>query len=58
MYGRVVNKHARHNLCFDVKGHEPDYEKKMGTFISYDDVPLTKLLKEELKNYLAVKEKI
>jgi hypothetical protein len=57
MYGRVVNKHARHNLCFDVKGHEPDYEKKMGTVISYDDVPLTKLLKERVEKLLGSKGK-
>lgn len=25
MYGRVVNKHARHNLCFADAGQEPTY---------------------------------
>lgn len=57
MYGRVVNKHARGNLCFDSKGHEPDYEKKMGTVIAYDDVPLTKLLRERVEILLEDKGK-
>lgn len=57
MYGRVVNKHARHNLCFDNKGHEPNYEKKMGTVIAYDDVPITKLLKERIEKLLGDKGK-
>ena len=48
MYGRVVNKHARGNLCFDDVGHEPDYENKKGTVVSYEDVPMTKLLKERV----------
>ena len=48
MYGRVVNKHARGNLCFDDVGHEPDYENKKGTVVSYKDVPMTKLLKERV----------
>lgn len=48
MYGRVVNKHARGNLCFDDVGHEPDYENKKGTVICYDNVPITKLLRERV----------
>ncbi len=32
MYGRVVNKHARHNLCFaDGMSQEPDYEAGKGS---------------------------
>ena len=57
MYGRVVNKHARGNLCFDDVGHEPDYEKKMGTVIAYDSVPLTKLLREKVAELLGDKGK-
>jgi len=40
MYGRVVNKKARYNLCFDFQGQEPNYEQKQGRIISFDDVPL------------------
>jgi hypothetical protein len=48
MYGRVVNKHARHNLCFNDESQEPDYESKKGRIIAYDDVPMLKNLKEKL----------
>lgn len=39
MYGRVVNKHARHNLCFSDEGHGPDYENGMGTVVPFREVP-------------------
>ena len=39
MYGRVVNKHARWNLCFDDVPHEPDYENGKGRVIGYEQVP-------------------
>jgi alkylated DNA repair dioxygenase AlkB len=48
MYGRVVNKHARWNLCFGDDGHEADYENKIGKVIKYDDVPNTKLLRSKI----------
>jgi alkylated DNA repair dioxygenase AlkB len=57
MYGRVVNKHARGNLCFDEVGHEPDYENKKGTVIGYDSVPMTKLLRERIGDLLGDKGK-
>lgn len=57
MYGRVVNKHARGNLCFDDIGHEPDYENKKGTVIGYDSVPMTKLLRERIGSLLGDKGK-
>lgn len=40
MRGRVVNKRARYNLCFDHDPQDADYEKGMGTIISYKDVPM------------------
>ena len=57
MYGRVVNKHVRGNLCFDVVGHEPEYENKKGTVIAYDSVPMTKLLRERIGSLLGDKGK-
>lgn len=48
MYGRVVNKHARHNLCFSEIGHEANYEMGQGTVIAFDDVPLLKSVRERL----------
>ena len=40
MYGRVVNKKARWNLCFATEGHEPCYEEAKGRVVSYGEVPL------------------
>jgi hypothetical protein len=39
MYGRVVNKHARHNLCFGKTYQPPDYEAGKGTIIPFESVP-------------------
>jgi hypothetical protein len=39
MHGRIVNKRARHNLCFDTVGHEPDYENRKGRVVAYDQCP-------------------
>lgn len=39
MYGRVVNKHARWNVCFSDVAQEPDYEQKKGTVIAWSAVP-------------------
>lgn len=47
MYGRVVNKHARWNLCFDDESKNPDYEKGKGRVIGWDRVPLLRELVEQ-----------
>jgi hypothetical protein len=39
MYGRVVNKKARWNLCFDSAAHEPDYASGKGRVVAMSDVP-------------------
>jgi hypothetical protein len=51
MRGKVVNKHARWNLCFDVESREPDYENKKGRIVSYDEIPITKNLLMEIPKY-------
>lgn len=38
MYGRVVNKHARHNLCFSDFSQEPNYEQGRGRVYNFDAV--------------------
>jgi hypothetical protein len=48
MRGKVVNKHARFNLCFDDMSQEPNYEEGSGRIIAYDQVPLLKQMKEEI----------
>lgn len=48
MYGRVVNKKARHNLCFSDFDQEPDYANKKGTVINFNSVPCTKKIRKML----------
>ena len=57
MYGRVVNKNARWNLCFDEKNREPDYENGKGRIISFDDVPITNSLRNVFSKYFGEKAK-
>ena len=51
MYGRVVNKHARTNLCFDKVAQTANYAKGMGTIIAYDEVTLTSEVKNNLPQW-------
>ncbi len=48
MYGRVVNKHARWNVCYSEEGHDPDYEAGKGRVIPYADVPVLEFLRNIL----------
>jgi hypothetical protein len=57
MYGRVVNKHARHNLCYGDDGQEPDYEHGKGRIVAFDDIPWTKYIKQNLHVYVGSKGK-
>ncbi|KAJ3125409.1 hypothetical protein HK098_000304 [Nowakowskiella sp. JEL0407] len=43
MYGRVVQKTARHNLCFADEAQSPDYSNGQGRVYSFDDSQLTLL---------------
>ncbi len=45
MYGRVVNKKARFNLCFADFSQEPDYENGKGRVIPWSKVPYLHQLK-------------
>jgi hypothetical protein len=45
MYGKVVNKRARHNLCFGEAHQAPNYEEGMGTVYAFDEVPLLKKIR-------------
>ena len=55
MYGRVVNKKARYNLCFDHSSQEPDYAQKKGRIIAFKDVPLLDKLRIRLPELLGDK---
>jgi hypothetical protein len=48
MYGRVVDKKARHNLCFSEEAQEPDYENGKGRIVSYEEVPIMSNLRDNL----------
>lgn len=48
MYGRVVNKHARWNLCFGAESQEPDYEAGKGRIVPFDTVPVLSKLRSSL----------
>lgn len=52
MYGRVVNKHARHNLCFDEMAQEPNYEQGRGRVVAFDQVPQLARLRATLPEIL------
>jgi len=49
MKGKVVNKKARHNLCFDNIKQDPDYENGKGTIIAYSDT----FYMQNLKNFIS-----
>ena len=51
MYGRVVNKSARYNLCYGETRQEADYEAGKGTIIPFDDIKLTKIIKDNLSEF-------
>lgn len=52
MRGRVVNKIARHNLCFATFSQEPDYENGKGRIINFNSVPLTNSIRQGICKYL------
>jgi len=49
MRGRVVNKHARWNLCFDDQDQSADFENGKGTVVSWDRIPLTNRLRQQVQ---------
>jgi len=52
MKGRVVNKKARHNLCFADFSQEPDYENKKGRVYNFSDLPIMNTLREQLPSFM------
>jgi alkylated DNA repair dioxygenase AlkB len=48
MYGRVVTKHARHNLCYDDLDQAACYERGEGTVVAFPRVPLLERLRAAL----------
>ena len=57
MYGRVVNKHARYNLCFDDFNRDPEYASGKGRIVAFENVPITKGLIGQIEKYFTDKAK-
>ncbi len=55
MYGRVVDKNARHNLCFADFSRAPNYNEGMGTIIDFKSLPLLSEYRKKLHEYLGDK---
>ena len=55
---KVLNKHARTNVCYGNKYREPDYENKKGTIIGYDQSPLVLRLKQCVESLMKEKDLI
>lgn len=55
MYGRVVNKHARHNLCFADQHQEPTYEEGKGRVYAFDEVPILNKIRSKLGEVIGEK---
>jgi len=52
---RVLNKHARHNLCFGTVSQAPNYAEGKGTIVSYDELPVMKNLWARLPEFFGEK---
>ena len=53
--GRVLNKNARHNVCFAYKSQEPDIDNKKGRIVHIDSKKQLKGVIEHLYLYLGEK---
>ena len=52
MRGRVVNKHARYNLCFANFEQEPDYKYGRGRVYNFSDLPRLNELRKRVHEYI------
>lgn len=52
MKGKVVNKHARYNLCFANFSQEPDYENGKGRVYDFEKIKILGDIKKFLKRLL------
>ena len=51
MRGRVVNKHARWNLCFADEDQEPNYEDGKGRIVSWKHIPMMSRIREVISEW-------
>jgi hypothetical protein len=52
MKGRVVTNRSRWTLCFADFAREPEYERKKGRVVDFNDVPLTAKLGKKLQKVI------
>lgn len=55
MYGRIVNKHARWNLCFSDYSSEPDYINGKGRIVNWNYIPITNTIYNYIKDNVGEK---
>lgn len=55
MYGKVCQKHARHNLCFSDVDQTAKYEEGKGTIISFAHIPYLSHMRNNLSILLGTK---
>ena len=55
MYGKVVNKKARRNLCYGETSQEPDYEAGKGRIVAFQDLPCTQMVRSQLEEFIGPK---
>lgn len=58
MYGRVVNKNARYNLCFSNRAQKADFVKGKGTIIAFNKVKCCDEIRKKLPDYLKGSENL
>lgn len=54
---KVLNKNARHNLCFSENNQEPDYENGKGRIVSYNSVSFFEKIMKDLPEFFGDKAK-
>lgn len=52
MYGRVVEKKARRNICIDDRSQRPDYENGKGTIVAFNKVVCCNEIRKSLPLFL------
>ena len=54
---KVLNKHARANVCFGNTAQPPDYPNRKGTIIGYDSVPILNSISNKIPEIIGDKGK-
>ena len=49
---KVLNKHARANVCFSEESQKADFENKKGSIIAFKDLKMTNLIRDKLPEFI------